>query len=134
MRDDCYLIFIEGAGQAGHEVVKIGHSNNPAKRFMQLSHMGWIAPTHMEATGKNAQVPGVEIEKFLHDRLNKHRVHGEWFHVPRGELLDAKDAVWKSFGTVFMLIEVGDWDEPPPVPEALQQLLMFRPPGGVPFQ
>jgi transcription antitermination factor NusG len=29
MRDDCYLIFIEGAAMAGHDVVKIGHSSTP---------------------------------------------------------------------------------------------------------
>lgn len=102
----CYFAFIDGAAMDGHEVLKIGQSKNPWWRFKELGTMAWIGPTHMEITSRNTDVAGAEIERFLHEFLKKHRIHGEWFHVPQDDLDLARRAVWQQFGEAFSLTDV----------------------------
>lgn len=107
--NQCYIAYLHNAGiDDDHVVVKIGFSKNPGYRFRELCSMSWIGPKWIDATSRNTKTAGSEIEKFMHDFLYRHRVHHEWFHVPRAELDAAKKAVWKRFGETFSLHDVSD--------------------------
>jgi hypothetical protein len=107
-----YIAYLHNAGlDDDHVVVKIGFSNNPARRFRQMAAMSWIGPKWIEASTKNTATAGSEIELFLHNFLRLHRIHHEWFHVPREELAKAKNAVWSKFGECFVLDDISDEDE-----------------------
>jgi hypothetical protein len=109
-----YIAYMYNAGADDqHGVVKIGFSKNPASRFDEMAAMSWIGPKWIEATTKNTAALGSDIERFLHNQLRSHRVHHEWFHVPRDELAAAKQAVWTQFGESFFLLDISDedWEE-----------------------
>lgn len=107
----CYIAYHHNAGADDeHVVVKIGFSANPASRFRELCAMSWICPKWIEATTRNTSAKGSDIERFMHEYLRVHRIHHEWFHVPRTALQDAKRAVWDRFGEAFVLEDVSDED------------------------
>jgi len=107
----CYVAYHHNAGfDDDHIVVKIGHSKNPSSRFKELVAMSWIGPKWIEVTTRNTDVHGSEIERFMHEFLKSHRVHHEWFHVPREDLARAKSAVWQKYGESFGFHDISDED------------------------
>lgn len=108
----CYIAYLYNAGiDEDHQVVKIGHSIDPSSRFAKMVAMSWIGPKWLDVTTKNTASRGSSIELFMHDFLKSHRIHHEWFHVPREALQSAKNAVWQRFGESFVLHDVSDQDE-----------------------
>lgn len=75
-----YLYFFEAPGR-----IKIGISKNPRRRLADVG-------AHMEASPKLIDaIPGdYDLEKWVHKRLNEHRLKGEWFADcdPVRELID----------------------------------------------
>lgn len=99
MTEYCYLAFVNDPERGeDYEVVKIGRSKNPARRFDELCSVAWMAPHKMVvAEVKNS----VEIEADLHEQLRKHRIKNEWFWVPSDDLWEAVNNVEVENGIEF---------------------------------
>ena len=81
---DEWVYFVRGE-TTGH--IKIGYSTDCANRIVQLQNgaperLVMICTTHGDR----------RLEKQLHERFAKDRVHGEWF-APSAELLDFIDEI-----------------------------------------
>ncbi|MFD8777552.1 GIY-YIG nuclease family protein [Streptomyces sp. NPDC059916] len=62
--------------------IKIGRSYDPARRLSSLQS-GSVEPLSLLWSEEG----GAGLERFLHDRLASHRVHGEWFDLTHCDAL-----------------------------------------------
>jgi hypothetical protein len=69
----CRIYFIEAVGM---NLVKIGYTIDPARRFMTMLTM---SPAPLSLLGSITGGPQKEAE--IHGRLEPHRLHGEWFKM-----------------------------------------------------
>lgn len=67
----CKIYFVEAVGM---DLVKIGYTVNPVKRFMAMLTM---SPAPLSLLGSMWGGPRRETE--IHAKLDEFRVHGEWF-------------------------------------------------------
>lgn len=67
----CRIYFIEAVGL---DLIKIGYTIDPVKRFFSILTM---SPAPLSLLGSIAGGPQREIQ--IHEQLEPHRIHGEWF-------------------------------------------------------
>jgi hypothetical protein len=67
----CRIYFIEAVGM---DLIKIGYTIDPAKRFLTMLTM---SPAPLSLLGSLSGGPQKELE--IHDKLEPQRLHGEWF-------------------------------------------------------
>ena len=88
----CRIYFIEAVGM---NLVKIGYTINPPKRFMAMLT---ASPAPLSLLGCIAGGPQKEAK--LHAQLAEHRLHGEWFKmVP--EVLSVVATADRQYGHEF---------------------------------
>src|SRR5210317_522262 len=78
MGETCYVYIIQ-CGDMKDAPIKIGFSNNPEYRAENLQTG---CPYRLRVTTKipmENRAEAEKLEKYLHGRLNNHRMVGEWF-------------------------------------------------------
>ena len=71
-----------------NKAYKIGRSNNIERRFKSISAM---SPVALELYGVIKTDNYCKLESELHERLSKYRLHGEWFALNEGILMELQD-------------------------------------------
>ena len=91
MRDYGWYVYVIQAGKNGP--IKIGAATDPRRRLEQLQ-TGSADRLHLVKVFDG----GTELERELHRRLSKYRLHGEWFESSRevAKLLCAAVDEWAA--------------------------------------
>jgi hypothetical protein len=90
-------IYIISALEAG--IVKVGYSINVGKRLKALQNsspikleVSWVSP-------RLRKQEAIEVERSIHQRLTKSRMHGEWFAVGQADCITiAEGRMWSVCG------------------------------------
>lgn len=97
------LIAVYFVASVDHALIKIGKTADLNRRFASLVNM---SPAPLEVA--YVVEYDVGLEKRIHQHLEDHRAHGEWFHAS-AEVVDFIRGV-KNNGHRWMIEQVGDAD------------------------
>lgn len=91
-----YIYFIQAFGVQELKRIKIGMSDNPGNRLMELQVGSPVKLKMLGTVRCRSRAHAASVERLAHNLFHKQRRRGEWFHLSRNHLAQIKSLIERA--------------------------------------